>query len=171
MRRHTQRARESPLAKAARMVCISLFIAACLVVQAVASSGKRPGPFEYSPYQWPFIDYPMYSSAHYEGEEVSRLLLIGIRPDSTKIEIEPDDLGLTFFPYLRGPIRAVRDSSRSAASVFRDIFAERHGVEVVGFEVLDRPIMITRDGYHPGPPKTVASLSFDEPVAGNGRDQ
>lgn len=154
------------------MVCISVFIAACLVVQAVASSGKRPGPFEYSPYQWPFIDYPMYSLAHYEGDEVSRLLLIGIRPDSTKIEIEPEDLGLTFFPYLHGPIRAVRDSSRSAASVFRDIFAERHGVEVAGFEVLDRPVVITRDGYHPGPPRTVASLSFDEPAAaGNGGER
>lgn len=154
------------------MVCISLFIVACLVVQAVASSGKHPGPFEYSPYQWPFIDYPMYSLAHYEGDEVSRLLLIGIRPDSTKIEIEPEDLGLTFFPYLHGPIRAVRDSSRHVASPFRDIFAERHGVEVVGFEVLDRPIVITRDGYHPGPPKTVASLSFDEPAAaGSGRER
>lgn len=153
------------------MVFISLFIAACLVIQAVVSFGKSPGPFEYSPYQWPFIDYPMYSSAYYEGDEVSRLLLIGILPDSTKIEIVGEDLGLSFFPYLRGPIWAVLYNRPSAASLFRDIYAERHGVEVVGFEVLDQPVVITREGYHPGPPKTVASMRFEEPTAGNGSER
>lgn len=157
--------------KAVWMVCISLFITACLVIQAVVSSGKSLGPFEHSPYQWPFIDYPMYSLAHYEGDEVSRLVLIGIRADSTKIAIEPEDLGLTFFPYLRGPVWAVRNSKRSAAILYRDIFADRNGVEVVRFEVLDRPVVITRDGYLPGPPKTVASLSFEKSAADNGSEQ
>lgn len=142
---------------------ISLVIVGCLTLQAIAGSGHVIGPFERAPYQWPFIDYPMYSFPRFEGDEIGRPLLIGIEPDSTEVEIEPDDLGLDFFPYIRGPVRAVRYGNREAAELFRVLYEERQGVRVIGFEIEERPIVITRTGYRSGPLKRVASMSFGPP--------
>lgn len=146
-----------------RAALVSLVILGCLALQAIAGSGHPIGPFERAPYQWPFLDYPMYSLPRFEGDEIGRPLLVGIEPDSTEVEIEPHDLGLNFFPYIRGPIRAVRYGHHGAAQLYRELYEERQGVRVVGFEIEERPIVITRAGYRPGPPKRIASMTFESP--------
>lgn len=140
---------------------VSLFIAACLGFQALAVSGLQPGPVEAAPFLWPFLDYPMYSGAHFEGDEIDRAVVLGVRTDSTRIPIEPADLGLGLFPYRRGPVRALRRDNLEAARLYRDVYAERHGVELIGFELKYRPIVVTRSGYRSAPDRIVASLYFE----------
>lgn len=140
---------------------VSLFIFACLGFQALAVSGLEPGPVESAPFLWPFIDYPMYSGAHFEGDEIDRALVLGVRADSARIPIEPADLGLGLFPYRRGPVRALRRGNLQAARLYRDIYAQRHGVDLIGFELKYRPIVVTRSGYHSAPDRIIASLYFE----------
>lgn len=142
-------------------VLVSLFISAFLGFQALAVSGFQPGPVEAAPFLWPFLDYPMYSGAHFEGDEIDRALVLGVRADSTRLPIEPADLGLGLFPYRRGPVRALRRGNLEAARLYRDIYAERHGVDLIGFELKYRPIVVTRSGYQSAPERIVASLYFE----------
>ena len=49
-----------------------------LGLQALTAFGLTPGPIEHSPYLWPFLEYPMYSKAHFVGEEVPRYQVVAV---------------------------------------------------------------------------------------------
>jgi hypothetical protein len=63
-----------------------------LTVQAVAilaRSGK---------WAWPFIDYPMYASSHYEGERIpARHTVYGITADGHQLELTRNNIGVNLW--------------------------------------------------------------------------
>jgi hypothetical protein len=67
-------------------------IVAVLALQSVAvlaRSGK---------WAWPFIDYPMYASSHYEGERIpARHVIYGITADGRELELTRDNIGVNLW--------------------------------------------------------------------------
>jgi hypothetical protein len=50
---------------------------------------------------WPFTDYPMYASSHYEGERiVASHLIFATTDDGEEVEISANDLGLNIWQFL-----------------------------------------------------------------------
>ena len=71
--------------------CVSVLIAFIWAVQFVVSvplsvmaRGIRRS--------WPIVDYPMYSAPHFEGEEIPRLAVVGIRDNAEEIDVLPEDI-------------------------------------------------------------------------------
>jgi hypothetical protein len=74
---------------------ISIVIFVILGVQTLAVV-FRSGNGKY----WPFIDYPMYSWSHREGDRIAVLWpLFAIYADKSEKQIFPQDLGLTVFQF------------------------------------------------------------------------
>jgi len=76
---------------------LSLVIAAVLVLQTAASFDIFPKLFSRPSYVlWPFMNYPMYRTAHYEGTVIARFHVLGQTAERVEVELTPEDFGLNF---------------------------------------------------------------------------
>lgn len=144
------------------MVLVSVFIVGCLGFQTLAVINLPVGPIERAPFLFPFLNYPMYCLAHYEGEEIDQPFLVGVRPDLSEVRIGPADLGLSFFLYLKGPVEAVKRGDLGRAALYRDVYLQRHGTELVGLKLASEPARLTPVGYRILPERILATMSFAE---------
>jgi hypothetical protein len=44
---------------------------------------------------YPFVSYPMYSRAHYEGETINKYVIVGEFADGSEVAILPETIGMT----------------------------------------------------------------------------
>jgi hypothetical protein len=88
---------------------VSLVIAIVLMLQLVATFNLFP-LFLSRPSHllWPFMDYPMYRSARYEGSLMEWYRVLGRRADGSEIEVTPDDVGLNVRRFRDVLIAAIR---------------------------------------------------------------
>lgn len=142
------------------MVASSLVVLTTLFLQGIAAFGIRFGPIEKQPFMWPFLDYPMYGSAKLEGAEINFESLIGILPDSTEVVIEPDDFSMPFFLFREQVLAAVRREDRDELQQHRAFYESRHEVQLIGFRLENRPLIVTRDGLAEGQPAVLHTISF-----------
>lgn len=161
-----------------RQAVVSLFVVVLLGLQAMVGFGLDPGPVRPSPYLWPILDYPMYARPNYEGDEVVREFVVGVRPDSTLVRIAPEGFGLgtvtdedrtPFWLYMDGPVRALYEGDEEQARRYRDAYVRRHGGELIALQLRARPVAITREGYERRAERILASVSFTHgPQRGSG---
>ena len=130
-----------------KQLFLSLFILGILGLQTmpiVTLLTDKP----WGGYYWPFVDYPMYTHAHHEGEHVIvGFTIIATTNNGEEISINYKnhrDLGVDFWIFedlvqgLLGP-----NGYRNASS-----FTALHprGEEMVKLDIFDYPVMVTRDG-------------------------
>jgi hypothetical protein len=75
---------------------------------------------------WPFTDYPMYSTAHYEGEVVRRRSIEAVCADGRTILLTPKHFGVAYYRFTREPLVAILTSSIGGLEPF--LFAIRENV-------------------------------------------
>lgn len=75
------------------MLIVSTVIVVVLTTQVVVSLVLFPF-VNHLRKTWPFLDFPMYSTAHYDGDRISRRSVLGIRPDGSEVEISGSDFGI-----------------------------------------------------------------------------
>jgi hypothetical protein len=139
----------------------SVVIVVTLTFQGLASFTLTPGPIEDPPFMWPFLDYPMYSAPWYEGDAIPQRVMVGVRADSSRVVIEPEDLDVTFWQFETVLFRAILRGDQARAAAYRAIYHDRYDERLLGFEVEQHPWFITDDGLRKGPHTVVASISFD----------
>lgn len=112
------------------------------------------------PTLWPFIDYPMYFVPHYEGEKIPQLKVVGTLVDGTNVEIQAEDLHLTFWLY-QDFLQAVDQGDPEVLHNYVELYQNYHGVELASLRLENNPIVISRDGMKSGTPGVVREIDLD----------
>jgi hypothetical protein len=131
---------------------ISAVILVVLGVQAIAALALTPGPIEKPPFLWPFLNYPMYSAPHYEGEGIPRFRVMVMTADGREIEVTKENLGTDFWIFRNAFLQPFENEGmRDELEPGVELFERRHGVTVVEVRLEDRPLLLTREGTADGP--------------------
>jgi hypothetical protein len=95
---------------------------------------------------WPFIAYPMYKTAHYDGERLDHdRAVYAILRDSQRVQLTREQLGMDFWMFYYNvvvPIVSARHRLRS----FAGLMCARFEGALVALEVTDVGVAISRDG-------------------------
>ena len=115
---------------------------------------------------WPFVNYPMYSAPHHQGEAINRYVLVGRFDDGTTAVIHPNELGLSFWEWLDGPVRAIRHqafdgSDRKQLEALRQLYQGRYGRRLAGLRLENHALLLERQGAIPQPPRVLNEMTFD----------
>lgn len=148
-----------------RKLLASAVIAGVLALQGIAVLRLTPGPVEKPPFLWPFMDYPMYSRPHYEGDTVPRERMYGVLGDSTEVRIQPSDLGLKYWWFRRGLIFSVVGEDTSDVRGYARLYAPREGRSLTTFRLYHRPLVLRRWGAEPSPPVLAKEFRLGGTVA------
>lgn len=139
---------------------VSLFILAILFLQTFASFGLV-AKFFYMDRAWPFLDYPMYSQSKNVGDKIDDFTLLGITADSSLLEIRPEDLNLSYWKYLEGPVAAVLYRSNNALLPYAHLYVALTGRRIIGFALRNAPYVMEQGGFVKGPAEIVKMVYFD----------
>ena len=113
---------------------VSFVISVILTLQLAASFDLFPRFLSRpSHFLWPVMNYPMYSSAHY-------------------------DLGLNFRKFQDLTIAALRDRDVRRAAAFAEIYRVRMGTRLVAMRLERDGYVLTRDGLQPAPPVRLSAV-------------
>jgi hypothetical protein len=133
--------RSSPSGGALARLLVSAIIVAILAIQAAA------GFVDTGRWGWPLIAYPMYRTAHYEGERLNHdVATYAVLADSSRVEIKRSDLGWSFWIYWYNVVRPVREGNLAALQPVLRRYCEESDNQVTRLVVEDLGIAIGRDG-------------------------
>ena len=139
-----------PQPSLARRAWITAAIVAVLGGQALRS-------FRASDAWYPFISYPMYSGAHFEGERLDvRHVVYAVTDDGGRHEIDAGkDLRVDFWRFERKFVKALAAGDSEAVRDQVGAISARYP-RLARLEVEDYPAVLTRDGTRPAPRSVIA---------------
>ena len=142
-------------AKAPKVWPISLVILAFLALQFNATFNFicRPQLLAYFskledycvPRLWPFINYPMYSPPHYEGERISRFYIFGILADAGEVDISHRELDIKPADFRR-TFMAISAGDLEQAYMLMERYNQKMETTLVGIRLENRTYRLTPDG-------------------------
>ena len=142
---------------------VSLVIAVILTLQFAASFDLFPRLVSRpSSLFWPFLNYPMYRGAHYEGAVIERYRVFGRAADGTEVEVTPGDLGLNFRKFQDLPVAALLRYDAPRVAAFAEIYRARMGTRLVAMRVERHGDILTRHGLQPGQPVQLPAVSVGQ---------
>lgn len=136
--------------------CASFFIAGVLLIQAGTLGVTAVHAHFLHSKLFPFIEYPMYAPAHYEGERVTASwLLEGQLPEGHGVPVTKEGLGIDIFDFNR-LVQATLEGDKEQAQVLRRLVRERipQGERFTVLIIKSYPVRVTRDGPQPLPAET-----------------
>jgi hypothetical protein len=141
---------------------VSVVIAVMLTLQFAATFDLYPR-FVSRPSHllWPFMNYPMYRGAHYEGAVLARYRVFGETADGSEVEVTPTDLGLNFRKFQDIVVDALRRHDIARVAAFAELYRARLGTRLVAMRVEQHGHILTRDGLHPVPPVRLAAVALE----------
>ena len=162
---------------------ISFVIATFLVLQAVAGfvpmlldgpAGHRTAfvarlfsniYLVFPPLLWPFLDYPMYSIPHHDGDALDRYFVFGTLEDSAEVPIFPEDLGLHFWQFYgqsqqRSVVAALLHENSSLIKTYVELYQSRHNKRLLGLRLENHPLILSREAVNPGPRQVLKNIRF-----------
>jgi hypothetical protein len=109
---------------------------------------------------WPLVAYPMYKTAHFEGERLDHALNVYvILPNAEKAPITPSDLNMGFWLFLDHVVMPIRNGRTDVLKPLVARYCNEHDGQVVKLRVEDMGTAIGRDGPVEGlPPEILAEL-------------
>ncbi len=133
---------------------VSAIIVTILSVQAVA------GFVDTGRWGWPLIAYPMYKTAHYEGDRLDvELNGYAVLADSTRVAMHPSDLNMDFWLYWYNVVQPIRHARLDLLEPVLRRYCEESGNQVVKLQLEDRGVAIGRDGPIEGlPPQVIYEM-------------
>jgi hypothetical protein len=139
---------------------VSVVIAAILMLQFAATFDLYRFVARPSHVLWPFMNYPMYRGAHYEGAVLARYRVFGTTADGSEIEVTPSDLGLNFRKFQDIVVEALRRGDVARVAAFAEIYRARVGMRLVRMRVERHGHVLTRDGLQVAPPVNLAAVAL-----------
>ena len=138
---------------------ISFVILSIIILQAAASLGIV-SKFFYNDRLWPILDYPMYSSAHYQGDSIDQYFLYGLLEDGSELPIPKEDLGLNFWKFLRGPVYAIIQDDVKLLNKYVKLYEDLHNQRLIGLRLENQPLILTKQGINPIPAQIVKTIQL-----------
>lgn len=136
--------------------CGSFFIIGVLLTQAATLCVTAMHATFLRSKLFPFLEYPMYAPAHYEGERVTASwLLEGQLPEGNGVPVTKEELRIDIFDFDR-LVQATLEGDKEQAQVLRRLVRERvpQGERFTVLVIRSYPVRVTRDGPQPLPPET-----------------
>jgi hypothetical protein len=139
-------------------IFISLISVAILMVLALQAFA---GFIDTGRWGWPFLAYPMYKTAHHDGERILHdFTLYAKTADGDRIEVTRDDLGLGFWHFEKFIFAAIRQGDLEKPQIIANEYCKRHNRRIVGLVLEDKGIAISRSGMVTGlPPQVLAAMN------------
>src|SRR5437667_6308265 len=107
---------------------VSVVIAVVLMLQFAATFDLFPRLVSRPSHLfWPFVNYPMYRAAHYEGAVIERYRVFGRAADGSEVEVAPSDLGLNFRKFQDVAVAALLRRDVPRVSAFAEMYRVRMG--------------------------------------------
>lgn len=109
---------------------------------------------------FPFLDYPMYATARYEGVQIDEKFLYGFLESGTKVPITDEELEISRYQFLNKVIPRVQEKNDKAIEYYVGIYEKKYHKKLVKLQVENHPRVITRNGIKPGEKQVIFELSF-----------
>ena len=109
---------------------------------------------------WPFLTYGMYRNPHYEGDEISRRLLVGTLEDSTEVLIRPQDVGLGITLFHLHFIDALASDDNESIIKMADSYERRQNKRLMRLSLEERTWVLSGGRVEPGPSRVLKSVSL-----------
>jgi len=140
-------------------IFVSLFIAGVLLLQAATLVDRYTGAGLGGRKLWPILSYLMYDDPHYEGETIQAYYpLEGTLRDGTVVQINKEDLGLSFWNYLHLGDELAK-SRESAVNLVLRLYKKSD--QLAELRVTTLPLMITRTGAAYKAPQVVRTIPLN----------
>ena len=110
---------------------------------------------------WPFLDYPMFSSAFGPDAPVRHEVLVGVSADGSERLIGPADLRLSPLHFTDGPIEAVRRADPASLRVYLARDRRQDGRPLLAVRLENHPIVRTSRGLEARPIEILRILKLD----------
>ena len=111
-----------------------------------------------SPQLWPFLTYPMYRNAHYEGDEIVEYEAYAIFKDSTEVNVLPKDVNIGFWRFRWDFVPAIRKNNRSRIKDYVSLIKERYKRKPVGLRLEVHPWIVQKKGAVEASPEVLAKV-------------
>jgi hypothetical protein len=138
---------------------VSLVILTCLGLQILVISRISWAPSSFSRLydvhwvrpsaSWPFVDYPMYSEAHHEGERLSTHQVVATADDGREVILRPEDR--TIVPRTSALLIPLILQDRKRVDRYCEAYRRRNGRTLIAFRLDEHPLELTRKGLVPLP--------------------
>jgi hypothetical protein len=141
---------------------ISIFVTGLLAAQASTLLITARASTVLRSKLYPFIEYPMYGIAHYEGERVTATwVLEGVYASGRTIEITREMLDLSIWDYNR-VVQGALAGYPGAVDGFRELIRERvpAGSDLQQVRINSYAIKVTRHGPQDEPSKLAMSVAM-----------
>lgn len=108
---------------------------------------------------WPFVAYPMYRGAHYENERLHHdFTAYVVLADGSRELVSPESLDMSWWQFRENVVGAMFAEDIESLQTTVDRYCQQHDAEVVGLELEDMGVVVTRNGMKDGlPPEVVVS--------------
>jgi hypothetical protein len=101
------------------------------------------------PELWPFLTYPLYSAAHYAGEELPQLRLSGVLADGEAVQLKQEDFLLDSSFSFQNVMVAVLDKNMPDLRNYVRVYNSTHDLPLVSLRLENDPLVLTSDGFVP----------------------
>lgn len=133
-----------------------LLVSAAIVV--ILSTQAVAGFVDTGRWGWPLLAYPMYKTAHYEGERLhDDLTGYAVLADSTRVAMTRTDLNMDFWLYWYNVVMPITHARLDLLEPVLRRYCEQSDNQVVRLELEDRGVAIGRDGLIEGLPVEVVA--------------
>lgn len=112
------------------------------------------------PALYPFLDYPMYAGARYEGVNINQYFLIGILEDGTEVTITSDDLNISRYDFLRNILPQIEKQNLQVIEKYVKIYEQKSHRNLINLRLENHPLVITRDGVNSSEKEVVVDLKL-----------
>jgi hypothetical protein len=129
---------------------VSAIVVGILSIQAVA------GFVETGRWGWPLLAYPMYKTAHYEGDRLDDdLAVYAVMADSSRVEVKRSDLNMVFFVFWYNVVQPIRYGQLDLLEPVVQRYCKQFDNQVIKLQAEDLGIAIGRDGPIEGLPPEI----------------
>jgi hypothetical protein len=126
------------------------------VIVAILSAQLVAGFVDTGRWGWPILAYPMYETAHFEGERLDHELTThAVLADSRRVEIKRSDLDMGFWIYWYNVVQPIRHADLDRLAGLIQHYCREYDNQLIRLEVQDLGIAIGRDGPVEGLPPQV----------------
>lgn len=107
---------------------------------------------------YPFLDYPMYAGARYEGVKVNQHFLVGVLKDGKEVPITHKDLRISRYNLIRKIIPEIEEKNLKIIREYVKIYEQNSHKNLVELRLENHPLVITRKGVNPGETEVILDL-------------
>ena len=142
------------LGREAAFKALSAFIVVILGTQLVV------GLIDPGRWGWPMVAYPMFKTAHYDGDRFDDFRVYAVLTDDTKLQIEPGDVGMSYWIFRQNMVGGLLNDRIEKLAPIIERYCDQSQGAMARLEVSDIGVAISAHGPIAGlEPRVLAAMA------------